>query len=231
MARADETKTAALLSRIRLFSELSEQEREAVAARAVRKSFSAGECLFLEGEACRGMYLLGEGSVRIFKSSAAGREILLTMETAPCSIAEIPVFDGGEYPASAVAVGQVTAYLISKQDFRALCRQHPDLALKVLAMVGKRLRGLVSMLHQVTFGGVRQRLARTLLDFEQQSGGSPFRLPETHQELALRLGTVREVITRNLRRFQLQGLIRVENREVRIDDAAGLRREAETEMH
>ena len=225
------SESIALLSMIALFSSFSEAELRAVSARAFRKSYAPGEYLFLEGEPCEGMFLIARGSVRIFKSSASGREILLTMETAPASIAEIPVFDGGNYPASAAAANDVTAYFILKADFQRLCRENPDLALKVLTVIGKRLRTLVTMLHQVTFGGIRQRLARTLLDFEQQSGGSPFTLPETHHELALRLGSVREVISRNLGRFQAQLLIRTQGREVTILDRGGLQHEAETEMH
>jgi CRP/FNR family transcriptional regulator len=169
--------------------------------------------------------------VRIFKSSASGWEILLTTETAPASIAEIPVFDGGNYPATAAAVDDVPAYLILKADSERLCRENPDLALKLVTVIGKRLRTLVTMLHQVTFGGVRQRLARTLLDFEEQQGGSPFTLPETHQELARWLGSVREVISRNLGRFQAEQFIRTQGREVTILDHDGLRHEAETEVH
>ena len=231
MSRSSTSETVFLLASIPLFSALSEAELQAVASHAFRKTFAPGEYLFLEGEPCRGMFLVTRGSVRIFKASASGREILLTMETAPASIAEIPVFDGGNYPAAAAAVDEVTAYLILKANFERLCRENPDLALKVLTVVGKRLRALVTMLHQVTFGGIRQRLALTLLDFEEQNGGSPFTLPETHHELALRLGSVREVISRNLGRFQVQQFIRTQGREVTILDRAGLQHEAETEMH
>jgi CRP/FNR family transcriptional regulator len=231
MSTTSTAETTALLAKVPLFSALSEAELQAVASHAFRKTFSPGEYLFLEGEPCQGMFLVTSGAVRIFKASASGREILLTMETAPASIAEIPVFDGGNYPASAAAVDEVTAHLILKADFQRLCRENPDLALKVLTVVGKRLRVLVTMLHQVTFGGIRQRLAQTLLDFEQENGGSPFTLPETHHELALRLGSVREVISRNLGRFQAQQFIRSQGREITILDHHGLQHEAETEMH
>jgi CRP/FNR family transcriptional regulator len=230
MSTSNTPESVALLSKIRLISALSEVELRAVSSHAFRKSYAPGEYIFLEGEPCEGMFLITQGSVKIFKSSASGREILIATETAPASIAEIPVFDGGNYPASAAAVDDVTAYLILKADFQRLCRENPDLALKVLTQIGKRLRTLVAMLHQVTFGGIRQRLAQTLLVFEQQSGGSPFTLPETHHELALRLGSVREVISRNLGRFQAQQLIRTQGREVTILNRDGLQHEAETEM-
>ncbi len=186
--------------------------------------------LFTEGEPCQGMYVLAKGSARIFKSSSAGREILLMLQRAPATIAEVPVFDGGPYPASAQAVGELEAYLISKADFEELCRRHPDVGLKVLATVGRRMRALVGIVHQVTFGNVRQRLANMLLEQERQQGDSPFTLSETHQELAMALGSVREVVSRNLSRFQAQGLIRSENRRVWILDQEGLEREADTEL-
>jgi len=95
--------------------------------------------------------------------------------------------------------------------------------------VGRRLRTLVAVVESVTFGSVRQRLARTLLDFGQQAAGNAFPLP-THQELASRLGTAREVVSRNLSRFQAEGLVRIEKRQVELLDRQGLEGEAEMEF-
>ncbi len=142
----------------------------------------------------------------------------------------MPLFDGGAYPATVSALDEVTAYLISKQDFRKVCLQNPQVALKVLGVVGRRLRQLVGVVESVSFGSVRQRLAQTLLDFGREAGASTFPLTVTHQELASRLGTVREVISRNLSRFQADGLLRIQRREVEILDVPGLEREAETEL-
>lgn len=93
-----------------------------------------------------------------------------------------------------------------------------------------RLRHLVHIVESVTFGSVRQRLAAALLDFHRQAGADRFRLPVTHEELAARLGTVREVISRNLSRFQAAGLLRVERRRLVVRDRAALEREAQTEL-
>jgi CRP/FNR family transcriptional regulator len=82
----------------------------------------------------------------------------------------------------------------------------------------------------VTFGSIRQRLARLLLELGSEAGEDAFPLTMTHQELASRLGTVREVVSRNLSRFQVEGLIRIEGRNLRLTDREGLQREAETEM-
>ncbi|MEZ5364921.1 MAG: cyclic nucleotide-binding domain-containing protein [Bryobacterales bacterium] len=108
--------TAETLRRVRIFSALSEEEIREVAAHALPRSYAPGQVIFLEDEPCEGMFVVAEGSVRIFKTAPSGREMLLTMENAPASIAEIPVFDGGPYPASA-AVTAVRAYIIPASDF------------------------------------------------------------------------------------------------------------------
>jgi CRP-like cAMP-binding protein len=219
-----------ILAHTPLFASLTPSEIEAVAQRAVEKRFRPGDRLFQEGEECAGFFVLAQGSVKIMKTSPSGREIMLAVESAPSSVAEIPVFDGGGYPASVTAIDEVIAYLITKKDFQQVCRQHPDVPLKVLAVVGRRLRHLVSIIEAVTFGSVRQRLARTLLEFGKQAGRESFPLPVTHQELASRLGTVREVVSRNLSRFQAEGLLRIHAHEIHLLDPEGLEREAETEI-
>jgi len=99
-----------------------------------------------------------------------------------------------------------------------------------LAVIGRRLRHLVAIVESVTFGSVRQRLARALLEFRDQAGSDLFSMPVTHQELAQRLGTVREVVSRNLGRFQSEGVLRLAGRELQLLDRAALEREAETEL-
>ena len=217
------------LAQIPLFASLSEGELAALAQRAVERRFAPDEMLFWEGEACAGIFLLIEGSVKIFKTSAGGREMMLALETAPSTVAELPLFDGGPYPASVRAVAPVTALFIDKNHFQQVCRQYPDVALKVLAVVGRRLRHLVGVVESMTFGSVTQRLARLVLDAARQAGNDEFDLPLTHQEVASRLGTVREVVTRNLARFRAEGLIRIEGHRLRIQDRAGLEREAEAQ--
>jgi len=218
------------LRQVPLFSGLTAAEIHAMAQRTVERRYAPGEMLFHEGEDCAGLFLVAEGNVKVFKTSASGREVMLAMESAPSSVAEVPMFDGGPYPASVRAVDGVLAYFIAKSDFRQVCRQNPDVPLKVLAVVGERLRSLVRIVESVTFGSVRQRLARALLEFGRQANADTFHLPVTHEEMSLRLGTAREVISRNLSRFQAEGLLRIERREIVLLDRTGLEREADTEL-
>ncbi len=221
------TSRTQLLSAIPLFAGLDQRELEALASHAAERHFAPDDNLFWEGDRAEGLYLLVEGAVKIFKTSASGREMMLDLVTAPSSVAELPLFDGGPYPASVRAVKPATTLFINKTDFHQACRQNPDLPLKILAVVGRRLRTLVLVVESITFGSVTKRLAKLLLDLseEQKDGG----IGLTHQELASRLGTVREVVSRNLARFRVQGFIRIEGREITVIDPAGLRSEMETE--
>jgi CRP/FNR family transcriptional regulator len=219
-----------LVQMIPMFAGLDQEVADSLIQRAATRPFAAGELLFHEGDACQGLYILIEGSAKIFKSSPSGRQLTLAVERAPATVAELPLFDGGAYPASAQAIGAVLSLFIHKRDFRAICLQHPELPLQALAIVGRRLRGLVGLLESVTFGKVRQRLARALLELADMAESDSFDLPWTHQEIALNLGTVREVVSRNLSRFQAAGLIRLNHKEVVLTDREGLEREAESEL-
>lgn len=221
---------ADLLAQISLFGGLGAPEMQALAQLAAEKRFAPGETLFHEGDACEGMYIVARGQVKIYKTSAAGREMTIAVETAPSTVAELPMFDGGDYPASVTAIDQVLVLFIEKRAFFKLCRQYPEVPLKILAVVGRRLRHLVTTLESVTFGSIRQRLARQILDLALEAGRDAFPLAMTHQELASRLGTVREVVSRNLSRFQVEGLIRVADRQIHLLNREGLQREAETEL-
>lgn len=219
----------AILPGISLFSGLDTNEIASITQLVVERRYGTGEMLFWEGEPCAGMFLIVKGSVKIFKMSSNGRELVIGLESAPSSVAELPLFDGGPYPASVRAATDVVAYFINKEDFYRVCRTHPDITLKILAKVGSRLRHLVATIESITFGSVTVRLARLLLDMSQKAGSDEFPLGATHQELAARLGTVREVISRNLMRFRAEGLVRIDGHQLAILDRAGLEREASTE--
>lgn len=216
--------------RIDVFEGLSEAELDSLTGCSIVRTYRAGEDLFLEGEPCSGIHVLTEGTVKIVKTTPSGRQLVLAVQPAPATVAEVPVFDGGPYPATVTALTAVKAHILLRDDFRAFCKRNPELALRFLEVFGFRLRQLVGLVERITFGSVRQRLAQSLLDFAGGRTGSTFMLPETHEQIAARLGTVREVVSRNLSRFQTEGLIRLDRREVLLLDPQGLQAEADTEM-
>lgn len=221
------------LTRVPIFSGLSEAELAFLAQHAVPRHFAPAETVFGEGEPCSGLYVVESGHVRIFKSSPGGREHVLAIEGPGSSVAELPVFDGGNYPASVSAVDNATLLFVSKQDFQALCLKHPQVALKVLRVVGARLRRLVAIIEELSFTTVRHRLAAFLVRLARTSGmrddkGIAITLPANNQELASQIGTVRELISRNLSRFQAEGMIEIDGRNIMIIDLKALEAELQS---
>jgi CRP/FNR family transcriptional regulator, cyclic AMP receptor protein len=223
----------AVLRKTQLFARLSESEMRTLCGRVSKRHFGRGDTLFNEGDPCHGLFVVAAGRIRIYKLSASGREQLLAVEGPGSSFAELPVFDGGVYPASASALEDAEVLFISRKDFQTYCREHPEVALKVLAVVGSRLRRLVGIIEDLSFTTVRQRLISLLLRLAQGTGtatkhGVRVELTTTHQDLASELGTVRELVSRNLSRLQVEGLLEVDGRTIIIKDLAGLKREQNT---
>jgi len=233
MAAAGETSTIQLLKRVPVFSGLSDSEFAFLTARLLRRTFDAGELIFSEGEPCAGLYVIEQGDVRIFKSSIGGREQVLAIDGPGSSIAELPVFDGGSYPASAQAITECRLLFFSKQDFHTLCLQHPEVALKVLRVIGGRLRRLVGIIEELSFTTVRHRLVALLVrlgeaEGRQQGDAVTVELPANNSELAAQIGTVRELVSRNLSRLQSDGLIQIDNRAIAIPSLRKLQAELDT---
>ncbi len=227
-----QSRRAAALRRAPLFADLTEKELSFLADRAVLRRLEVGALIFSEDEPCEGLYVVESGAIKIFKTSASGREQVLTVEGPGGSVAELPVFDGGNYPASASALSEASILFVSKKDFQALCLQHPEVALKVLKVVGSRLRKLVGVIEELSFTTVRHRLAALLLRLAKRRGkqtarGVEFILQSSNQELAAHIGTVRELVSRNLSRLQAEGIVKLDGKTVVIPDLEVLRAEVE----
>src|SRR5499425_2406361 len=226
--------TEAILRKTPLFASLTDAELQALAVRTSRKRFHHDEELFAEGDPCTGLFLVASGKVRIFKLSPSGREQVLAVEGPGSSFAELPVFDGGNYPAAASALEDTEVVFISRKDFQNFCREHPDLGLKVIAVVGARLRRLVGIIEELSFTTVRQRLIAVILRLARASHtrskeGVHIELEKSHQDLAAELGTVRELVSRNLSRLEAEGFLNVEGRKIIVKDLPGLKNEQTTE--
>ena len=218
-----------------IFGGLDPAEREIIAKRARRRHFAAGELLFQEGDRCAGLHIVATGRVRIFKSSPSGREQVLAIEGPGSTVAELPVFDGGSYPASSIAIEETEIMFLPREEFRAFCLERPEVALKVLAAVGARLRQLVDLIEELSFTTVRQRLAATLVRLakngKKESDGIAFDLPDSHQEMAHKMGTVRELVSRNLTRLAAEGMIKLDGRHILVRDENGIGSSLDTNRH
>lgn len=199
----------AFLRQIDFFQALPDEVLERLRALAVGVRLRPGQILFVEGEACRGMYLVCQGRVRIFKTSPEGREQVLMVARAGHSFAEVPVFDGGPNPASAAAMDESIVYLFPAADLVAMVTSTPEFGLSVIRVMARRLRQLTRLVEDLSFRHVTARVAKLLLQGSQQlAADQPQRL--TQHEMAAMIGTSREVVTRALRQLEHQGAIQVE---------------------
>jgi CRP-like cAMP-binding protein len=132
---------------------------------------------------------------------------------------EVPTFDGGTNPVKVETLEKSKVWMIDAETLRALVKAHPDLALKVLSNFGKNLRGLVRMVSEMAFYQVTNRLARLISELPAEEP-----LPHwTQEQLAVQLGTVREVVARSLKELERSGAIRVEDWRIHIADDHVLR--------
>jgi len=218
------------LRRVPLFTDLSNAELVLVAEHATVRRYDHGQVIFTEGDACSELLIVREGSVRILKTAANGRRQLLSIERVGNSLSELSVFDGNPYPATAEAITSTTLLCLAADHFRRICQQNPDVALKVIKVLGHRLRRMGGLVENLSFSTVRGRLVAYLVRLAEEQGrrcgaGVQFDLLENNEELAARLGTVRELVSRNLGRLHNQGLIEVRRRLIIVPDLTTLKQE------
>jgi CRP/FNR family transcriptional regulator len=218
----------AVLESLSFFQGLPTEVLERIGERMVRREVPEGWILFRTGEVPRGVYVLAKGRVEVFRSSPGGREQVLHTEVPVQSIAELPLFDGGEYPASARAAEPSELYFLSRDDFQRLYREHPGISDAVIRDLGRRLRKLVQLVDRLSLKDVPARVAAALLDAaaaeDALKDGAQFEMRRTQEELAHALGTTRESVARALASFRNQGIIDQVGRNVTLLSLANLSR-------
>jgi CRP/FNR family transcriptional regulator len=217
----------ATLRRVPLFAELSDQQLGAIAERATRMRYERDSTVFSEGDSCQELLIVEEGSVKLLKNAANGRQQLIGIERSGNTLAEVPVFDGGRYTVTALVIEPTVLLRLDAEHFRKVCLQQPEAALKVIKVLGHRLRHMERLVEELSFSTVRGRLIVHLLHLAEECGkrngtSVEFELKENQEELAARVGTVRELISRNLGRLHGDGLIEMRRRFVRIPNVQRL---------
>lgn len=218
-----------LLRSLPLFAGFGEDALARLAARSVTRTHGAGHVLFRTGDECRGLYVVESGRVRIYRTSPSGREQVLHVEGPGRPVAELPLFDGGVYPASAVTEEESRLLFLPRAEFEALYRDSPDVAGMVIRGLGKRLRHLVHVTETLAFRDVAARLASHLAEYAAQHGtvtdaGTEIVLDRTREELSFELGTARESVSRALKQLSEKGVIETLGRKrILIPDVARLR--------
>lgn len=215
-----------VLRRLSLFSALDDRALAEVAERTVSRSVPRAATLFRQGQPCHGLYVVVEGRVKVYRSAPDGREQVLHVMGPGQPVAEVPLFDGGPYPASAQAVEDSRVLFLPIDSFRWLYANNPTVADAVIRELGRRLRRMVRLVERISLKDVPARVAAALLDYAEAAGalrdGGAFEVPRTQEELASELATTRESIARALASLRRAGTIRQEKRRVVIGDLARL---------
>jgi CRP-like cAMP-binding protein len=219
------------LRRVPFFAVLPVEDLRTLARHCVVRQLVRDAMLFAEGDACEGLFIVQSGAVKLFKMADSGREQILAVERAGSTVAELALFDGGAFPTSAVALEDCMLLFLPKREFLDLCRGNSSVAFAVIKTLASRFRYLTSLVEELSLKEVSHRLARFLRDRALASGvrtrrGVEFPLDESNQEIGAEIGTVRDLVSRNLRRFVDRGIIKMERRRVIVLDMDELEAQA-----
>ncbi len=215
--------TIQTLRQLSFFAKLSDDTLRKMALILHKRTYSPGQVITLEGEPCQAVYFVAQGLVRARRMSLEGREHVLGYVGLGEAFNLVPAIDGSPSRASVDAVTQATLYIIPCRRFREIMRVHHDVALAVMERLAADVRRLSDMVEDLALHTVRTRLARFLLA-QSEDGQAPKRW--TQEEIAARIGTVREVGGRVLRTFATAGLGRRQRGRLVVVDREGLEREA-----
>ncbi|MCU0486325.1 MAG: Crp/Fnr family transcriptional regulator, partial [Anaerolineales bacterium] len=187
------------LQKMPIFDSLSTETQAVLAAAAIRRRFDAGQVIYLEGEPAEAIYILETGWVKATRMTHEGREQALMFLRPVDIFGDIAVLAGTPYPGTVVALEAVQVWSIPAQTLHALIARYPDLAQATIRHLAERVLHYVNLVEDLSLRSVEARLAKTLLDNAQLTGGQlcvPRREWTTFEEMAVRLGTVRDVLGR-----------------------------------
>ncbi len=214
-----------LILRVAHFSGLTAATRQALAACAVRRRFDAGQVIYLEGEPAERLYLLAAGWVKATRMTRQGREQAMMFLQPVELLGDIAVFTGKPYPGTVTALEAVETWTLPGDDLLALIPRAPDLAMAVIRHLAGRVEQYIRLVEDLALRSVEGRLAVTLLRHAEVQDGV-LRVPRrdwtTFDEMAVRLGTVRDVLGRALRTLESENLLRVEKQAIVLLDPKGL---------
>ena len=188
-----------------IFSGLNEGELAELTGLAISRSFRPGEFVLWEGDSPDWFYMVAEGRVKVLKHSSLGKEFIIAFFGPGEMFGEVAVFENKPYPASVQAVAETKVLGIRRQDFLSFLAHRPEVALRIINVLGGRLRDAQGRLRDIAGERVEQRLARTLLMLSSKLGPT---VPFTRQEIADMAGTTTETAIRVMSRLKDGGIIR-----------------------
>jgi len=227
--------SVALLKQCPLFAGLREEDLKRIKGIALPRQVGKREVLFSEGEEAKGFYVILSGKVKLYKISPEGKEQILHMVSAPDAFAEAALFLEGSYPAFAEALVDSQLLFFPKRNFVHLIEKHPQLSINMIVSLSHFLRKFASLIEELSLKEVSSRVAKYLMDLSLKSArdgknSKEVDLDLSKTQLASKLGTISETLSRTLSKMKTKGVIDVNknrililNRELLEEMASGMK--------
>ena len=209
------------LKTITYFSGLSLTELNSIHKFVFEKAVVEGEIVQFEGEPAKAVYFIVSGLAKVFKISAEGKEQVLYFVRPGDSFNDVSAFENSPSLTSVEAMMPAVLYGIRKDDLETVLREYPPVALNMLRVLSKRVKHLVSLVEDLSFRNVTNRVAKVLLEYAGDGAGQKPRL--TQQDMAAIAGTAREMVGRSLKTLEDEGTIRLNRNRIIITDKEALR--------
>ena len=209
-----------ILKKTFIFSGLADDELSELVELASERRLAPDEYIFWEGDAPEWFYIVAEGRIKVLKHSSLGKEFIVAFFGPGEMFGEVAVFENKPYPASSQTVEETRILGIRREQFLSFLAQRPQIALRIIGVLGGRLRDAQSRLKDLAGERVEQRLSQTLLMLSAKLGST---LPFTRQEIADMAGTTTETAIRFMSRLKEGGIIRSTRGKIIILDETKLR--------
>jgi CRP-like cAMP-binding protein len=224
-----------LLRRCPLFAGLQEKDLQKIKAIALPRQFKKREVLFSDGEEAKGFYVILSGKVKLYKISPEGKEQILHVVSAPDAFAEAALFFEGTYPAFAEALNDSQLLFFPKRSFIQLIEKNPQLSINMIVSLSQYLKRFASLIEELSLKEVSSRIAKYFIDLSLKSSkegrsSTEIELDLNKTQLASKLGTISETLSRTLAKMKSKGIIDVKknrililNRELLEEMASGMK--------
>lgn len=215
------------LERIPIFSGLDKEELEVLSKYEVEKSYQKGETIFLEGDPGSAVYYIKKGKIKLYKTSLEGREVTLNILGPGSIFAEVTMFSGLDYPATAMVLEEALVGMIRNQDLQKIVQENGNIALSLIKELNRRLYYAQMKIKDMALHDVNGRVAKVLLDLAYRYGkktpqGIQIDLKMTKTEIANIVGTSRETVSRSLSQLKNDQVIDMKGKFVFIKSLESL---------
>lgn len=212
--KCNDCKDKLCASKVAIFSNLSHQELIEIISMTGHKSFKKGETIFFEGKKADTLYLINKGKIKLYKYTKDGKEQILDILSEGDFFGELNLFKEGIYSLNANTVEATKLCTLTKEKMREIILKRPEIALKILEVVGERLSKLETLAQNLATNDVEVRIANLILDLKEKYGrntsnGVEVKLPITREDMSHYAGVARETISRKLKKFEEEGIIKL----------------------